>query len=266
MSDVRCFSDRSSSSPLLSLVQVPAKLAINLSIHTQHTYDNGVDRTGDRVFRKYSFLHEEREEEKKIFNPQTMLHLEYSLRTEKKNTSAQKHIYHKHMTLQQGETYPALASSHPVQCHAAPVSDLLALVAVQSISEAVEWGRGVMSVMGEGSKRFPLHRSHRVVIQTALAKALVRGARKIRLSCYDFWGEQLQNFHSSFSLSILISEITKFHFQSSEFHHDGIHIPVYSLSLIADRSSHSFNQNGQPCETLNSCSRLLNFSITQGKA
>ncbi len=94
--------------------------------------------------------------------------------------------------------------------------------------------------------------------QTALAKALVRGARKIRLSCYDFWGEQLQNFHSSFSLSILISEITKFHFQSSEFHHDGIHIPVYSLSLIADRSSHSFNQNGQPCETLNSCSRLLN--------
>ncbi len=57
----------SSSSPLLSLVQVPAKLAINLSIQTQHTYDNGVDRTGDRVFRKYSFLHEEREEEKKIF-------------------------------------------------------------------------------------------------------------------------------------------------------------------------------------------------------
>jgi len=48
-------SSSSSSSPLLSLVQVPAKLAINLSIHTQHTYDNGVDRTGDRVFRKYSF-------------------------------------------------------------------------------------------------------------------------------------------------------------------------------------------------------------------
>ncbi len=76
-------SSSSSSSPLLSLVQVPAKLAINLSIHTQHTYDNGVDRTGDRVFRKIQLLHEEREEEK-IFNPQTMLHLEYSLRTERK--------------------------------------------------------------------------------------------------------------------------------------------------------------------------------------
>ncbi len=62
-------SSSSSSSPLLSLVQVPAKLAINLSIHTQHTYDNGVDRTGDRVFRKYSFLHEEREEEKKFLTP-----------------------------------------------------------------------------------------------------------------------------------------------------------------------------------------------------
>ncbi len=80
---IYAFCSSSSSSPLLSLVQVPAKLAINLSIHTQHTYVNGVDRTGDRVFRKYSFLHE-REEEKKFFNPQTMLHLEYSLRTEKK--------------------------------------------------------------------------------------------------------------------------------------------------------------------------------------
>ncbi len=84
-------SSSSSSSPLLSLVQVQAKLAINLSIHTQHTYDNGVDRTGDRVFRKIQLLHEEREEEKN-FNPQTMLHLEYSLRTEKKHLSTKAHI------------------------------------------------------------------------------------------------------------------------------------------------------------------------------
>ncbi len=45
-------SSSSSSSPLLSLVQVPAKLAINLSIHTQHTYDNGVDRTGRQGIKK----------------------------------------------------------------------------------------------------------------------------------------------------------------------------------------------------------------------
>ncbi len=120
-----------SSSPLLSLVQVPAKLAINLSIHTQHTYDNGVDRTGDRVFRKYSFLHEEREAEKNFFNPQTMLHLEYSLRTEKK-TPQHKSTYTintwhcnrgKHIQLWQ-------AAIHPVQCHAAPVSDLWVCVCV----------------------------------------------------------------------------------------------------------------------------------------
>ncbi len=48
-------SSSSSSSPLLSLVQVPAKLAINLSIHTQHAYDNGVDRTGRQgMEEKYS--------------------------------------------------------------------------------------------------------------------------------------------------------------------------------------------------------------------
>jgi len=35
----------------------------------------------------------------------------------------------------------------------APVADLLALVAVQSVTEAVEWGRGVMSIVGDGSKR-----------------------------------------------------------------------------------------------------------------
>ncbi len=123
-----------------------------------------------------------------------------------------------------------------------------------------------MSVIGEGSKRVPLHRSLRVVIQTALAKAPVRGARKDKIELLWLLGRTAAYFHSSFSLSILISEIIKFHLQSREFQHDGIHIAVNSLSLIADRSSHGFNQNGQPCETLDSCSRLPNFSITQGKA
>ncbi len=142
-------------------------------------------------------------------------------------------------------------------------------VAVKSVTEAVGWGRGVMSVVGEGRRGG--RESHSIALSGWLSRRPWPRRRygepeKIRLNCCDFWGEQLQNFHSSFSLSIRISEITKFHFQSCEFHHDGIHIPVYSLSLIADRSSHSFNQNGQPCETLNGCSRLLNFSITQGKA
>ncbi len=258
----------SSSSPLLSLVQVPAKLAINLSIHTQHTYGNGVDRTGDRVFRKIQLLHEEREEEKKMFNPQTMLHLEYSLRTEKKTPQHKSTYTINTWHCNRGNiSSSGKQPSGPVPFISVPVNrPARPSGGAKRFTEAVEWGRGVMSVVGEGRKRFPLHRSLRVVIQTALAKAPVRGARKDKIKLLWLWGEQLQTqMQSSFSLSILISEITKFHFQSCEFHHDGIHIPVYSLSLIADRSSHSFNQNGQPCETLDSCSRLLNFSITQGK-
>ncbi len=145
----------SSSSPLLSLVQVPAKLAINLSIHTQHTYDNGVDRTGRQGIKKNTAFYMRRERrKKKMFNPQTMLHLEYSLRTEKK-TPQHKSTYTINTWLATGETYPALASSRPVRCHLLRrrSQDLLALVAVQSVTEAVEWGRGVMSVVGEGSKR-----------------------------------------------------------------------------------------------------------------
>ncbi len=61
-------SSSSSSSPLLSLVQVPAKLAINLSIHTQHTYDNGVDRTGRQGIKKNTaFTWGERGGKKKCF-------------------------------------------------------------------------------------------------------------------------------------------------------------------------------------------------------
>ncbi len=144
-----------------------------------------------------------------------MLLLEYSLRTEKKKTSAQKHIYHKHMTCNRGNiSSSGKQQSGPVPFITAPVADLLALVAVQSITEAVEWGRGVMSVVGDGSKRLHLHRSLRVVIQTALAKAPVRGARKDKIELLWLLGRTAANFHSSFSLSILISEITKFHLQS----------------------------------------------------
>ncbi len=40
---------------------------------------------------------------------------------------------------------------------------------------------GEGSSWGRGGERFKLHRSHRVVIQTALAKAPVRGARKDKI-------------------------------------------------------------------------------------
>ncbi len=61
-----------------------------------------------------------------MFYPQTMLHLEYSLRTEKKPTSAQKHIYHKHMTCNRGNiSSSGKQPSGPVPFITAPVADLL---------------------------------------------------------------------------------------------------------------------------------------------
>ncbi len=124
-----------------------------------------------------------------------------------------------------------------------------------------------MSVIGGGSKRVPLQRSSQ---GSYPAWPWPRPAgtgepEKIRLICFVF-GANSCIPSQLFSLSILVPERINFHLQSRELHRDGIHIPVNSLSLNADHSSHSFNQNGQPCETLDSCSRLLNFSITQGKA
>ncbi len=126
-----------------------------------------------------------------------------------------------------------------------------------------------MSVMGEGSKRvYSASLSQGSLSSMTLAKPAGTGEpEKIRLNfVVSFGANRCVSSQLLFSLSILVSEIIHFHLQSRKFQHDGIHIPVYSLSLIADRSSHGFNPNGQPCETLDSCSRLPNFPITQGKA
>ncbi len=72
--------------------------------------------------------------------------------------------------------------SGPVPFITAPVADLLALVAVQSVTEAVEWGRGVMSVVGDGSKRvYTASLSQGSLSSMTLAKAPVRGARKDKI-------------------------------------------------------------------------------------
>ncbi len=158
--------------------------------------------------------------------------------------------------------------SGPVPFITAPVADLLDRWRYKAFGGS--WsGRGVMSVMGEGSKRvFTAALFQGSLSSMTLAKPAGTGEpEKIRLNfVVSFGANSCIPFTALFSLSILVSEIIHFHFQSRKFQHDGIHIPVYSLSLIADRSSHGFNPNGQPCETLDSCSRLPNFPITQGKA
>ncbi len=114
-----------------------------------------------------------------------------------------------------------------------------------------------MSVMGKGSKRvYTASLSQGSLSSMALAKPAGTGEpEKIRLNfVVSFGANSCIPFTALFSLSILVSDIINFHLQSRKFQHDGIHIPVYSL--IADRSSHGFNPNGQPCETLDSCSQL----------
>ncbi len=188
----------------------------------------------------------------------------------KKKPPQHKSTYTINTWLATGGTYPALASSRPVQQPfiTAPVADLLDRWRYKAFGGS--WsGRGVMSVMGEGSKRvFTAALFQGSLSSMTLAKPAGTGEpEKIRLNfVVSFGANSCIPFTALFSLSILVSEIINFHFQSRKFQHDGIHIPVYSLSLIADRSSQGFNPNGQPCETLDSCSRLPNFPITQGKA
>ncbi len=136
-------------------------------------------------------------------------------------------------------------------------------------SEAVDRGRGVMSVIGEGARESPCS-ALPTVVYPAWPWPRPAGTgepENIKLNCVFGANSYIPSQLFSLSiLSILVSESINFHLQIRELHRDGIHIPVNSLSLNADRSSHSFNQSGQPCETLDSCSRLLNFSITQGKS
>ncbi len=89
--------------------------------------------------------------------------------------------------------------------------------------------------------------------------------KKIRLRLFCLGASNRIPIPRLLSLSILVSTIN-FPLQSRELLHDRIHIAVNSLSLNADRSSHCFKHDGQPCEALDSCSRFLNSSITQGKA
>ncbi len=121
------------------------------------------------------------------------------------------------------------------------------IVCNQQVS--VEWGRNARA-------------SH----CSALPSAVTGEPKKIRLRLFSLGASNHIPIPRLLSLSILVSNTINFPLQSPELLHDRIHITVNSLSLNADRSSHCFNHDGQPCEALDSCSRFLNSSITQGKA
>ncbi len=100
----------------------------------------------------------------------------------KKKTSAQKHIYHRH-NLQQGETYPALASSHPVRCHLQRRSQTCSTGGGTKRSEAVWSGEGSNVCDRGGNKSVPLQCSFPGINfqQRPCRAVLVRGSQKIRL-------------------------------------------------------------------------------------
>ncbi len=112
---------------------------------------------------------------------------------------------------------------------------------------------------GGGSKSVSLQCSSQGNFPTAAL------AKKIRLRLFCLGASNRIPIPRLLSLSILVSTIN-FPLQSRELLCDRIHIAVNSLSLNANRSSHCFNHDGQPCEALDSCSHFLNSSITQGKA
>ncbi len=131
------------------------------------------------------------------------------------------------------------------------------LVCNQQVS--LEWGRNARASHCSALPRvdFPA---------AALASAGSGEPKKIRLRLFSLGASNRIPIPRLLSLSILVSNTINFPLQSRELLHDRIHIAVNSLSLNADRSFHSFNHDGQPCEALDSCSRFLNSSITQGKA
>ncbi len=133
------------------------------------------------------------------------------------------------------------------------------IVCNQQVS--VEWGRNARASHCSALPRvdFPT---------AALAEASAGSGepKKIRLRLFGLGASSRIPIPRLLSLSILVSKTINFPLQSRELLRDGIHIAVNSLSLNADRSAHCFNHDGQPCEALDSCSRFLNSSITQGKS
>ncbi len=146
----------SSSSPLLSLVTSTSEIS-HQPVHTNTTYiwQRGRQNRKTGNGRKIQHYMRRGRRRKKNLPPDYAPFGEYSVRTEK-NTSAQKHIYHKHITLQQGDiSSSGKQPSGPVPFISAPVADPLWQPGGTKWPEAVGRGRGVMSVIGGGEQESP---------------------------------------------------------------------------------------------------------------
>ncbi len=152
---------------------------------------------------KYSILHEEREEKKKKLTPRLCSIGEYSVRTEKKNTSAQKHIYHRHNFATGGNiSSSGKQPSGPVPFVSAPVADPLNQ-AWRNKAGGTWSGEGSNVCNRGGSKRSPTAALFPGLLSSmALAEAgWCGGARKDKIDLFCLWGEQLHTFTAILSVN-----------------------------------------------------------------
>ncbi len=126
---------------------------------------------------------------------------------------------------------------------------------------SVEWGRNARASHCSALPRvdFPA---------AALAEASAGSGepKKIRLRLFSLGASNRIPIPRLLSLSILVSNTINFPLQSRELLHDRIYFAVNSLGLNADRSSHCFNHDGQPCEGLDSCSHFSEFFDNPGQS
>ncbi len=144
-----------------------------------------------------------KERRKKNLNPQTVLHWGVQCENRKK-TPQHKSTYTIDTTLQQGETYPALASSHPVRCHLFRRRSQTRLTKPGGTKpEALGRGCEGSNVCNRGgNKRSPTAALFPGLLSSmTLAEACwYGGARKDKIDLFCLWGEQLHTFTAILSV------------------------------------------------------------------
>ncbi len=139
---------------------------------------------------------------KKKLTPRLCSIWEYSVRTEK-NTSAQKHITINTWLCNRGkhiQLWQAAIRSGAICCGTGhrPARQR----GVQNGQRQFDRGRGVMSVIGEGTREVPLQRSSQGSYPAWPCPRECRygGARKDKIELLCLWGEQLHTFTAVLSV------------------------------------------------------------------
>ncbi len=137
-----------------------------------------------------------RERRKKKFLTPRLCSIWSTVWEQKKKTPQHKSTYTiKHMTLQHGEHIQLWQAAIRSSAIVAPVSDLLALVAVQSIFRGSWMGEGSnVCNGGKGARESSLHRSLRVVKPDGLGQGAGTGSQKDKIKLLWLLGRTAAKF------------------------------------------------------------------------